>query len=82
MTDRPRDGARPETVEILGVQFDNLTRAQAARRVTELVQEGGKGYVVKPYSEFMARAHRDGDFRRIGEREAVERRGQRALEEI
>lgn len=65
MTDRPRDGAGPETVEILGVRFDNLTRAQAARRVTELVQEGGKGYVVKPYSEFMARAHKDDSFRRI-----------------
>jgi N-acetylglucosaminyldiphosphoundecaprenol N-acetyl-beta-D-mannosaminyltransferase len=65
VTDRPRDGARPETVEILGVRFDNLTRAEAARRVAGLVQEGGKGYVVKPYSEFMARAHRDGGFREI-----------------
>lgn len=65
MTDRPPDAARPETVEILGVRFDNLTRAQAARRVAELVHEGGKGYVVKPYSEFMARAHRDDNFRQI-----------------
>ncbi len=65
MTDRPPDGARPASVEILGVRFDNLTRAQAAKRVAELVRADGKGYVVKPYSEFMARARRDDSFRQI-----------------
>ncbi len=58
---RKRDG--PETVEVLGVRFNNLTRAEAAQRIAEVAANGPKGYVVKPYSEFMARAARDPRFR-------------------
>jgi N-acetylglucosaminyldiphosphoundecaprenol N-acetyl-beta-D-mannosaminyltransferase len=50
----PRD-----TVEVLGLRFDRLTRAQAAEAVIQLATSGGKHYVVKPYSEFMPRAHHD-----------------------
>lgn len=55
----------PEMVEILGVRFDNLTRAEAAERIAEMALNGPKGYVVKPYSEFMARAARDARFREV-----------------
>ena len=46
-------------MEVLGVRFRNLSRAQAARAIAEMVRAGRKGYVVKPYSEFMPRAVRD-----------------------
>jgi N-acetylglucosaminyldiphosphoundecaprenol N-acetyl-beta-D-mannosaminyltransferase len=52
-------------VEVLGVRFDNLTRAEAAERIAEMAVKGPKGYVVKPYSEFMARAARDARFREV-----------------
>lgn len=53
------------TVRVLGVRFDNLTRAEAAERIAGMAVKGPKGYVVKPYSEFMARAARDERFREI-----------------
>ena len=58
-----RGEGEPRAVEVLGVRFDNLTRAEAAERIAEMALKGPKGYVVKPYSEFMARAARDGRFR-------------------
>jgi N-acetylglucosaminyldiphosphoundecaprenol N-acetyl-beta-D-mannosaminyltransferase len=52
-----------ETVEVLGVRFDNLTRAEAARAIAALAQSGQRAYVVKPYSEFMPPAVRDAGIR-------------------
>lgn len=57
--------AQLQTVDILGVRFDNLTRAEAAERIADMAVKGRKGYVVKPYSEFMARAARDATFREV-----------------
>lgn len=54
-----------DTVELLGLRFDRLTRAQAAEAVVALAQSGGKHYVVKPYSEFVPRARRDPRVREI-----------------
>lgn len=54
---------RPETVEVLGVRFHNLTRREAAARIAALTKAPGKRYVVKPYSEFMARAAKDDEVR-------------------
>jgi N-acetylglucosaminyldiphosphoundecaprenol N-acetyl-beta-D-mannosaminyltransferase len=48
-----------DTVEVLGVRFHNLTRAEAARAIADLAKSPGPSYVVKPYSEFMPRAVRD-----------------------
>jgi N-acetylglucosaminyldiphosphoundecaprenol N-acetyl-beta-D-mannosaminyltransferase len=48
-----------DTVDVLGLRFDRLTRAQAAEAVVRLATSGDKHYVVKPYSEFMPRAHSD-----------------------
>jgi N-acetylglucosaminyldiphosphoundecaprenol N-acetyl-beta-D-mannosaminyltransferase len=46
----------PDAVEVLGVQFHNLTRSRAARAIAYLARAPGPAYVVKPYSEFMPRA--------------------------
>ncbi|HEY5641104.1 MAG TPA: WecB/TagA/CpsF family glycosyltransferase [Dehalococcoidia bacterium] len=48
-----------ETVDVLGVLFDDLTRQEAAAEIARLAGHDAKTYVVKPYSEFMPRAHRD-----------------------
>jgi len=57
--------AERDTVELLGLRFDRLTRAQAAEAVVHLARSGGKHYVVKPYSEFLPRARRDVSVRDI-----------------
>jgi N-acetylglucosaminyldiphosphoundecaprenol N-acetyl-beta-D-mannosaminyltransferase len=54
-----------DTVEVLGVRFDNFTRSEAARAIASLAQTGHGAYVVKPYSEFMPRAARDPEIRRL-----------------
>jgi N-acetylglucosaminyldiphosphoundecaprenol N-acetyl-beta-D-mannosaminyltransferase len=53
------------SVEVLGVRFDALTRREAAAEVARLAGADGKGYVVKPYSEFMPRAQRDARVRDV-----------------
>ncbi|HET9477464.1 MAG TPA: WecB/TagA/CpsF family glycosyltransferase [Dehalococcoidia bacterium] len=65
MTGRQPEGGESVDVEILGVRFDNLTRTEAAERIAETAANGPRGYVVKPYSEFMARAARDQRFRDV-----------------
>lgn len=53
------------SVQILGVRFDDLTRREAAEAIVNLANSGEKSYVVKPYSEFMPRAHRDPKVREV-----------------
>ena len=48
--------------EILGIQFDNLTREEAARRGAELLEEDCFHYVVTPNPEFILAAEGDGEF--------------------
>ena len=48
--------------EILGVQFDNLTRQEAARRGGELLAEDQFHYVVTPNPEFLLAAEGDREF--------------------
>jgi N-acetylglucosaminyldiphosphoundecaprenol N-acetyl-beta-D-mannosaminyltransferase len=62
---QPERQRPPDVVEVLGVRFHNLTRAEAARAIADIVRRGEKGYVVKPYSEFMPRAARDPRLRDI-----------------
>jgi N-acetylglucosaminyldiphosphoundecaprenol N-acetyl-beta-D-mannosaminyltransferase len=52
-------------VEVLGVGFHNLVRVEAAEAIVNMVRRGKKGYVVKPYSEFMPRAAREPRMREI-----------------
>jgi len=44
-------------IDILGVKFDNLTMDEALERI--------EGFVVLPYSEFIVRAQKDEEFRKI-----------------
>ena len=46
-------------MEVLGVRFQSVSRKEAARAIAEMVASGRKGYVFKPYSEFLPRAVRD-----------------------
>ena len=58
----------PQTVEVLGIRFHNLSRAEAARAIEELARSAGGAYVVKPYSEYMPPAARDADLREVLDR--------------
>ncbi len=62
---KPERRPPSDLVEVLGVRFHNLSRAEAARAIAEMAGAGKKGYVVKPYSEFMPRAARDARLRVI-----------------
>jgi N-acetylglucosaminyldiphosphoundecaprenol N-acetyl-beta-D-mannosaminyltransferase len=57
--------SRLDTVEVLGLRFHNLSRAEAANAIASLAQTGHQAYVVKPYSEFLPRAARDPEVRRL-----------------
>ncbi len=54
-----------ETVAVLNVLFHDFTRREAAAEIARLAGGDAKTYVVKPYSEFMPRAHRDERIRGI-----------------
>jgi N-acetylglucosaminyldiphosphoundecaprenol N-acetyl-beta-D-mannosaminyltransferase len=47
------------------VRFQALTREEAAERIARLAGTGARAYVVKPYSEFMPRAAREGHVRDV-----------------
>lgn len=51
--------------EILGVNFDDLTREEAARAGVALLAEDKFHYVVTPNPEFILTAERDSEFRRV-----------------
>jgi N-acetylglucosaminyldiphosphoundecaprenol N-acetyl-beta-D-mannosaminyltransferase len=55
----------PQTVEVLGIRFHNLSRVEAARAIEELARAGDSTYVVKPYSEYMPPAARDAGLREV-----------------
>ncbi len=50
-------------VDILGVQFDDVTMEQAVERAASMIGEGGFHYAVTPNAEFVQRAERDEAFR-------------------
>ena len=52
-------------IDVLGVGFDNLTRREAAQKIVALARSGERGYVVKPYSEFLPKAASDESVRAI-----------------
>lgn len=52
-------------VDVLGVQFDNLTPEEAVARGIELMNEGGFHYVVTPNPEFVLAAEKDEEFRAV-----------------
>jgi N-acetylglucosaminyldiphosphoundecaprenol N-acetyl-beta-D-mannosaminyltransferase len=54
-----------DRIDVLGVGFDNLTRGEAAAAIIALARSGERGYVVKPYSEFLPKAAGDERIRAI-----------------
>ena len=55
-------GGKPLKTEIMGVQFDNLTREEAARAGERLLAENKFHYVVTPNPEFLLAAEKDPAF--------------------
>jgi len=51
--------------EILGVQFDDKTKPELYEEIEKLLQDGKQHYIVLPYSEFLVRARKNKDFRKI-----------------
>ena len=51
--------------EILGIQFDDLTRSEAAQAGAALLDEDKFHYVVTPNPEFILAAERDSEFRQV-----------------
>lgn len=62
---QPERRRPPDVVEVLGIRFHNLVRVEAAEAIADMVRRGEKGYVVKPYSEFIPRAAREPRIRQI-----------------
>ncbi len=52
-------------IDVLGVQFDDLTREEAARRGAELLSEDAFHYVVTPNPEFILASEKDEGFRTV-----------------
>lgn len=50
-------------IDVLGVQFDNVTMEQAVERAAAMIEEGGVHYAVTPNAEFVQRAEKDEGFR-------------------
>jgi len=52
-------------LDILGVKIDNLTFNQALKRIGEFLNSKTQHYITLPYSEFIVRAQKDEQFRKI-----------------
>ena len=51
--------------EVLGIAFDDLTRAEAAKAGAALLEEDKFHYVVTPNPEFILAAEKDREFRTV-----------------
>jgi len=68
----PNDAQNPKSatdirrpIAILGVPFDPVTLTDAVDRIESMVAEGGSHYVVTPNVDFLVKAARDAELRRI-----------------
>lgn len=52
-------------MEIFGVKIDNLTMEEVLKKIRDFLKDGKQHYIVLPYSEFMVRAQKDEEFRKI-----------------
>src|SRR4030042_1735373 len=52
-------------MDILGVRVDNVTFQEALEKAKNLIDAGGKHYIVTPNPEIIVRAQKDKEFRRI-----------------
>ncbi|MDR3149341.1 MAG: WecB/TagA/CpsF family glycosyltransferase [Oscillospiraceae bacterium] len=60
---QPTNVNKPQKINILGVEFDNLTFGQAVSRAAELTERGG--YCVTPNPEIVWMARRDTEFSKV-----------------
>lgn len=49
-------------IDVLGVQFDNVSMGQAVEKAATMIGQGGTHYVVTPNAEFVQRAQKDETF--------------------
>jgi N-acetylglucosaminyldiphosphoundecaprenol N-acetyl-beta-D-mannosaminyltransferase len=61
---RSGENARPP-IAILGVPFDNVTRAEAIQRIEAMITSRKPHYLVTPNVDFLVQARRDIELRRI-----------------
>lgn len=52
-------------IDVMGVQFDNLTKTEFIARAEEIIRSGDKGYCVTPNAEIVYEAIRDDSFRQL-----------------
>lgn len=60
-----REGRHTVRTEILGVGFDNVTKAEAVERACGMIEQGGFHYVVTPNAEFVQMAEKNEEFRSL-----------------
>jgi len=53
------------TIDVLGVKFDNLSFADAEQKIVDFVESGQKSIITTPNTEFVIRAQTDEEFREI-----------------
>jgi len=51
--------------EIFGVKFDNLTMKEVLEKIEQFLKSNKQHYIVLPYSEFIVRAQKDKEFKKI-----------------
>jgi len=54
-----------EKTSILDIKLDNLTTDQVIEKIREFLNSDKQHYIVLPYSEFIVRAQKDEEFKRI-----------------
>lgn len=52
-------------INILGVKIDNITKKEVLRQIEHFLESQQPHYIVTPYSEFIVRAQKDLEFRKI-----------------
>ena len=63
MGDKPESGGRNEKnmkIDVLGVEFDDIAAKQAVMHACEIINSGGKAYIVTPNPEIIWMARHDG----------------------
>jgi len=54
-----------DKIEIFGIKFDNLSMEEVLEKIKGFFIDNGQHYIVLPYSEFVVRAQKDEEFRKI-----------------
>lgn len=52
-------------INVFGIDFDNLTMREVLEKIKGFLSDNNQHYIVLPYSEFVNRAQKDEEFRKI-----------------